>query len=522
MSLSLCTPSTFTSLALPPSTSLLSLSVIPVTNYSASVSSFFRLTQPSISFTDLSFCNITLSYTHPGQNDNVTVETWLPVPEKWNGRLQALGGGGWQTGRFDLTYEGMNGALGDGYATITTDAGLGYSQLSREWALLSEGNVNLFLLQNSGSVSLADEAAIGKELIKEFYGRKPDYSYWNGCSNGGRQGMMLAQRYPGAYDGIAAGAPGIYWTEVMAGTIWPQIVMSELEAHPYGCEFTAIAQAATKACDGLDGVVDGVVTEIDECLTSFDPFSLVGREIECAGAAGGRVNITEAAAVVSNKTWHGRSLADGTQKWVGWTPGTDLVVNGSGLAATNCTGGTCVGKPISLGIDWFGLFIARNSTFDASKLTHEEYDYFSRASKQQYGGLIETDDPDLSDFQKLGGKLISWHGTVDPILPHKSSERYYEAVSSIVPNVGNFYRHYRIPGLEHCFGGLTSNPTSLFQQLRAWVENGTVPESLPVQLTGPNGDKQDRIVCPYPQRAKYLTSCGDTALARCWECVSEQ
>lgn len=414
----------------------------------------------------------------------------------------------------------MKGAVADGYATITTDAGLGYSERSRDWALVSPGNVNLYLLQNLGSVALADEAAIGKEVVKEFYGKKPDYSYWNGCSQGGRQGVMLAQRYPEAYDGISAGAPAIYWSEVMAGTDWSQVVMNDIGEYPFGCEITAISLNATRECDGLDGVTDGVVINIDGCLGSYDPFRLVGEEIDCPQAPGGKVKITEAAAVVLNQTWHGRALADGTPAWVGWTPGSDLIGNGSGLAITNCTvDGKCKGDPVELGVDWFRLFVARNASFDATNLTHEEYDWFVRTSKQVYGGFIETDDPDLGDFRKAGGKMISWHGTVDQILPHKATEKYYNAVSAVMPDVGSFYRHYQIPGLEHCFGGPASNPTSLFQQLRAWVENGTVPESSPIELTVPSGEKQDRIICPFPQKAKYDSACGDEGLAECWACA---
>jgi pimeloyl-ACP methyl ester carboxylesterase len=124
----------------------------------------------------------------------------------------------------------MVGAVADGYATITTDAGLGTSDDPRDWALLSPGNVNPFNLQNLGSRSLGDEAVLGKAIIKSFYGKGPNYSYWNGCSQGGRQGLMLAQRYPDAYDGIAVGAPALYWTKLFATIQWPQQYMNQLGA----------------------------------------------------------------------------------------------------------------------------------------------------------------------------------------------------------------------------------------------------------------------------------------------------
>ncbi|KAK5654204.1 hypothetical protein OQA88_7378 [Cercophora sp. LCS_1] len=501
--MSLCDPSTFASLSLPVSTGLLSLDAIPVTNFSAEVPGPYRLTQPSISYTSLSFCNVTLTYTHPGQIDYVTIEAWLPEPTAWNSRLQALGGGGWQAGRFLLPYMGMQGAIGDGYLTITTDGGLGYAQTAREWALLSEGNVNLYALQNLASVSLGDEAAIGKALAEVYYGKKPDFSYWNGCSGGGRQGLMLAQRYPDAYDGIAAGAPVIYWNEIMPGAIWPQMVMNWEQGWPRLCEMQAILKNATAECDGLDGVVDGVVGDPEACLATFDPFALVGKEVVCEEPAAETIRVISAvAAKVLNATWHGRETVDGRKKWYGLTPGAAVATEPLGIALTDCSNGTCVGKPATLGLDWLGLFVAKSESFDASLLTHEEFDRFVYRAKQQWASIVETDDTDLSEFRDRGGKIISWHGLIDQIVSAKGPEKYYQDVSALLPNTDQFFRHYEIPGLEHCFGGPSGNPTTMFDELRAWVENGTAPESLPIELTVSPTETHSRIICPYPARAK--------------------
>ncbi|KAL1859956.1 hypothetical protein Plec18170_001904 [Paecilomyces lecythidis] len=418
----------------------------------------------------------------------------------------------------------MNGALADGYATITTDAGLGSASDAAPWALSSPGNVNLYNLDNLASVSLNDEATIGKSLIESFYGKLPEFSYWNGCSQGGRQGLMLAQRYPTAYDGIAVGAPAIYWTEFFASIQWPQQFMNMLDIYPYGCELDAITNAAIAACDGLDGVTDGIIMETDGCLASFDPFQLVGKTINCT-EAGGKLNISAAAAAVTNATWNGPITADGRNVWYGLNPGADLTGNSPtsygqpGIVATNCTTGTCTGAPSFLGLQWLQYFVVKDPDFDVSNLTHVEFDRLAHLSTQIYSSTISTDDPDLSTFRDSGGKLISFHGLADNIIPSKGTQKYFNTTASVLPDINTFYRHYEVPGLGHCFGGLSGEPTDLFAQLRAWVENGTRPGPSPIQITTSDGVVQQRILCPYPQRANLDKDCGDTAAADCWSCA---
>lgn len=524
-----CVPATFTTPAVF-GAEILSINAAPVTNFSASVASALRFTGPSIEVRNATFCNITVTYTHPGQDDSVTVEAWLPMrsPE-WNGRLQAVGGGGFAPGRFGLSYGTMMGALGDGYATITTDAGVGTSQEPSKWALLSPGNVNLHKLRNLATVSLNDEAIIGKSLIKSFYGRGPTYSYWNGCSQGGRQGMMLAQRYPKAYDGIAAGAPAIYWPELFASMQWAEVFMNDIRSYPHPCELTAITAAAVKSCDGLDGAVDGVISAPDECLARFDPIQSVGQPLNCT-TAGAPKTISKTAAMVANAAWHGPFTRSGKRIWFGLSPGTDLNGQGPystgapssnassflGLATTTCKDGVCTASTFPLSDFWVRYFLAKDPNFKTGAMTRAEYESFAHAARQEYS-WIGTDDPDLSEFKAAGGKLMSWHGLDDIVIPPTGTTHYHSAVSALVPNTSSFYRHYEIPGMAHCFGGPAGQPTSFFDQLRAWVENGTAPESSPIDLTV-SGQTHHRILCPYPKRARFDKRCGDAALERCWAC----
>lgn len=274
----------------------LSLEADLVSNFSRHLPIGAYLNHGDVNITDVDFCNVTLSYTHPGQNDLLTVQAWLPM-DTWNGRLQAIGGGGWQAGLSYAASLSMQGAVGEGYVTITTDGGLGSSMSPAEWGLLSPGNVNLFDLQNLASVSLNDMAVIGKSLAASFYGQAPRYSYFNGCSQGGRQGLMLAQRYPDAFDGIAASAPAINWTKFFMTGLWPSFNMRNLGNVPPSCEYDAIRLAAIEACDANDGVVDGIIS--GEC--DFNPHSVVGRYINCTDFGTVR-RISPEAAFIMEKT----------------------------------------------------------------------------------------------------------------------------------------------------------------------------------------------------------------------------
>lgn len=203
---------------------ILSLSASTVTNYSASliqIDSHFP-----INVAGLNFCNVSVQYTHPGQNDRINVQVWLPLSQ-WNGRFMGTGGGGWATelGALSLSY-----AVSQGYSAVATDGGHVYDLTGdpTPWALTSPGNVNWALLQDFAAVALDDAATIGKAVTTTYYGSPPKYSYWNGCSTGGRQGLMMAQRYPSQYDGILAVAPAIDWPSFVVAQYWPQIVMNQL------------------------------------------------------------------------------------------------------------------------------------------------------------------------------------------------------------------------------------------------------------------------------------------------------
>jgi hypothetical protein len=382
-----------------------------VSNYSLGfpIPEGWRYSQPSIDVNDATFCNVTVSYTHPGENDNVYVEIWLPLKENYNGRLQSIGGGGWTAGRFTLSYAGMIGAVYDGYATATTDAGLGDSSFI-DWALISPGNTNLYALQNLGSVSLNDEAVIVKHFIEEYYGRPPTYSYWNACSQGGRQGSMLAQRYPKAYNGIIAGAPAIHWSEVLLSSMWPGFYMDSTGQFPNSCQLNYLTSLAIRECDADDGVQDGIIADPDACLAKFDPTAHIGTRFTC-GMYNSTQVVTNATVDVARALWNGPRSSTGKQLWYGYNIGTDL----SSLAATNCTiNGQCSSSAISttVGVDLAFVTKDLSANVTGDDVSHKRFDQVYHYFKQQFDSLIGTHDPDYSDFKDAGGKIITYHGLV--------------------------------------------------------------------------------------------------------------
>ncbi|KAF2139460.1 uncharacterized protein K452DRAFT_232760 [Aplosporella prunicola CBS 121167] len=495
---------------------ILNLSANLVTNYSSYAPEQYNYNHPSIYADGLDFCNITVTYTHPGENDTINVETWLPL--KWNERLQAVGGGGTVAGRFMLSYIVMNGAIAEGYATVTTDAGLPTDLTSLHSPLLSPGNTQLYEQLNFGSVSLNDEAIIAKSLIKSFYGRPQRYSYWSGCSQGGRQGFTLAQRYPTAYDGIVASAPAMNTPRFAPSLYYPQLVMNQLGRYPRNCELNAITEAAISACDKDDGVTDGVISDPASC--DFDPLSVVGKVFNCSDT-GSNMKISHDAAVVANATWSGPFSHLERRIWYGLEKGTIIAgSNGetTGIASTTCSSnGTCTGT-LNQGSSYLQGYVAKDPIFDVTNVTLKEYTDMIHFGIQQFDAFTGSNDPDLTAFREVGGKILSYHGLSDPIIPPGGSRHYYDTVSEVIPEVHDFYRLFEVPGLSHCSGGMGGQPTTIFDQMVAWVENGTVPDTIPVNFKDGQGKTQNRILCPYPQKAQFNSTCGDSSKAECFHC----
>lgn len=231
---------------------------------------------------------------------------------------------------------------------------------------------------------------------------------------GGLQGYGLAQRYPDAYDGIAAAAPAMRLHEILMSWNWPQIQMNLMGEYPYGCEVDSLTAIAIARCDAKDGVVDGFISDPDAC-DPFNPFEEVG---SLAGSCKdpNSTKISEAAAFVANATWTGVSDESGAPIFFAQHPGTDLVGfrTAAGIAATTCkdVGDECAGAPLPLGPQWLSIFGLEDPEFDFGSVTLEQYYSVLRGKKEFYDQYVGSIDTDLSPFRDAGGKLITFHGLV--------------------------------------------------------------------------------------------------------------
>ncbi|KAF2643394.1 feruloyl esteras-like protein B precursor [Massarina eburnea CBS 473.64] len=463
-----------------------------VQNYSTFVLGSSNFNHGDIEGKNLSFCNVTLTHTHPGQNDTIKTKVWLPIQPAWNSRLQAVGGAGYVAGLQAFTDNEMSGAIGEGYATVTSNGGVPNEFLS-DWALLSPGNVDLFALQNFGHVALKDSAIAAQSVVESFYGTKANFSYWSGCSQGGRQGLMFAQKYPEVFDGIAASSPAIQWDKLALAVQFPQQIMHERGEYPNPCEIDALTTAAIADC-GKGGIID----DPDSC--HFDPYTLVGTVVNCTSSGTG-LKITEAAAVVADAAWNGARDADGKFLW--YTPGhaANLTAPILGVARTTCsTNGTCTASDISLLTDWIRFFVEKDPNFDFNSMSREDYVHAFRTNVLEYSDF-GTASPDLSEFRKAGGKMITYQGLADEIIPFRSTRYYYDTVTALDPNVHDFYRLFESPGLGHCYGGVGGYPSGTFDALVKWVEEGVVPELLEATSI----TNRSTILFPYSTKAEVKT-----------------
>lgn len=429
-------------------------------------------------------CRIVAVTTHPPAGDKVKI--WIAIPlSNWNGRFMGTGGGGFSGGNAT----GVNQPAAQGYAAGATDTG--HDGGSGSFALGVDGKLNWQAIRDNGHVGIHEMTVTGKALTEAMYGVAPRRSYFNGCSTGGRQGLMEAQRYPQDYDGIMAGAPAINWTKLMMQSIWGSVLMNEAGTGIPSCKLAAATTAAIAACDSIDGVKDGVIEDPMRC--TYDPKALIGTP---AGDCG---TFTQVDTDLIRKIWKGPTREDGSFLWYGQSPGADL----NSLAASRGTPAKPQGFTFT--VDWLRYWITQNPQFDWTTMTPAVYQHLWDQSLEQYGLVIGTDNPDLTDFRSRGGKLLVWHGLADPLITASGTIDYYNRVLQRMggaKETSQFLRVFMAPGVGHCGGGAGPAPTGQMEALVSWVEDGKAPETLLATRPSP-GIPRSRPLCQYPLVAKY-------------------
>jgi Tannase and feruloyl esterase len=434
-------------------------------------------------------CRVTAIATHPPAGDKVKI--WLAIPTaNWNGRFLGNGGGGFTGGSQQATSAGA--ALG--YAAGSTDTG--HEGGSGSFALDANGRLNWQAIRDNAHVGVHDMTVTGKAVTQAMYGVAPKYSYWNGCSTGGRQGLMEAQRYPQDYNGIVSGAPAINWPKLMMASIWSTAVMNAAGNAVPACKLQAATAAAVAACDAIDGVKDGVIENPELC--HFDPKKLIGT------ATGNCGMFTAADADVIQRLLEGPRRMDGTLIWHGQPWGADMVA----LAAAR--GNPPAPQAFAFTTDWIRYWLMQNPQYDANALTLQAFEQFWDQSLEEYGIVIGTDNPDLAQFRDRGGKIVLWHGWADQLITTEGTIDYYKRVLQQMggaEKTTQFLRFFLAPGVGHCGGGAGPAPYGQLDAVRSWVEDGKAPATLTAARRDQAGTiTRSRPLCQYPQVAKYKGS----------------
>jgi len=439
------------------------------------------------------FCRVALTVA-----PQIHIEVWLPK-ESWNGSYRGEGGGGYAG---SISYPGLAEGIRRGYATASTDTGHP-AAAGGTFALNADGSLNTQLITDFAERSLREMAVTSKAIVNAYYGTAPKHSYWNGCSTGGRQGLMAVQRFPDQYDGLVIGAPAINWDRFIPSELWPQIVMNQTGGGAISvAKLGTATKAAVAACDANDGVADGIISDPRKC--TYDPRALVCKTGDDPASC-----LTSQEADAIRKIWNGPTDASGKRLWYGLERGAAL----NFLAGPNSF-------PIAL--DHFKYWIRQDTKFDWHSLSEADFEKDFRLSQKKFHDMIGTDDPKLDAFRKHGGKMIIWHGEADQLIFPRGTIDYYERVVAAnggPKRVDDFARLFMAPGVGHCGGGDGPAPVGLFDAIVDWVEKGVAPKTIQASRNHADGTKMTRPLCPYPATAKW-TGTGSTDDDANFSCVA--
>jgi feruloyl esterase len=428
-----------------------------------------------VSFQGLpAFCRVAATL-RPTSDSEIKMEVWMPA-SGWNKKLEANGNAGWAG---SITLDTLAAGLQRGYAAAMTDTG-------------HDGNGASFALGHPEKVidfgyrSVHEMTLKSKAIVAAYYGEAPKLSYFNGCSDGGREGLKEAQQYPEDFNGIVAGSPGINWTGRAMQAVWiAQAVHKEEASAIPSAKFPVIHQAVLDACDAADGLKDGILEDPTRC--HFDPAVL-----ECKGADSPAC-LTPAQVETARKIYSPVTNPRTRQElFPGHEPGSELGWNTMAGA-----------QPMGAGIDLFRFIVFKDPAWDYRTFN---FDSDAERTTRAGDGAMDALDPRLKTFFDRGGKIIQYHGWSDPQISPLSSVRYYNTVLDTLGGsaaVKNSYRLFMVPGMAHCGGGEGTSSFDMLAALEQWMESSKAPDQIVASRVRDGKVDRTRPLCPYPQVAKY-------------------
>jgi feruloyl esterase len=404
------------------------------------------------------------------------------LPEVWSGKVLGIGGGGW-LGNLRLAPEGASDGLRRGYATMQTDAGHPTTSPvfdASSWALNPDGSLNTVKVEDFSRRAIHLMTARGKEVVAAYYGMPPRRSYFQGCSTGGRMGLMEVQRYPDDFDGVIAGAP-VYTLRTQTTQTLRSVAFNQPGARLLPGHLKLINDTVLARCDAKDGAADGVLRDPRAC--DFDPGVL-----QCAKSQDPATCLSTAQIAAVRRVYKGETTASGAiasyplekggePGWASFAQGSaegDWGTNSGGLQAFR---GPLLGDP----------------KFDLAGFAADDV-HAVRSSAM--AAMYDADDPDIAKFVRNGGKLILWHGTNDPGPSMRATIEYYEAANKTTRGAAAATRLFLAPGVGHCRGGSGPDVVDWLTALDRWVELGEAPEE--VRATKANSDLSWNL-CAYPK-----------------------
>jgi feruloyl esterase len=447
------------------------------------------------------FCRIQ-GVLRPTADSRIAFEVWLPS-EGWNGRFHGIGNGGFAG---SISYSGLASALRSGSAAASTDTGHSVGGTDASWA---QGHPEKVVDFGWRAIHLT--ATTGKALTEAFYSKAPRHSYFISCSNGGRQGLMEAQRFPEDYDGIIAGAPAYNWTRLFTGFVWNAQWLLKPGTSITGAKLSAVTKAVLAQCDARDGLTDGLVSSPLQCR--FDPTGL-----KCAQAETDSC-LTDSQIGALRAIYQGPRKSTGQQIYFGFPPGGETAPGSPGWDAWIF--GPAPGASIqnAFGSNFVKYIVGASDGWTPAAFDFDrDFDLLDAKTAQTFNAT----DSDLTPFAARGGKLILYHGWSDAAIPAQGTLAYYDAIKRKMGagKSKSFARLFMVPGMHHCAGGTgpsdfgqggpspdnATPATNLATALESWVEEGRAPEQIvarqaPVPSAPISQGARTGLICAYPKRA---------------------